>query len=104
MLYLFPAVGRQVEHEHGEERDSHAWNDEVDGVEQRLPPHGDVERDVQVGLVAASVVLHVADRRHLQDVPLDGHVELGEVDADLHLGTADLLVDVAEVNLKNGKG
>ena len=28
-------------------------------VEQRLPPHGDVEGDVQVGLVAAGVELHI---------------------------------------------
>ena len=28
-------------------------------VEQGLPPHGDVEGDVQVGLVAAGVELHI---------------------------------------------
>ena len=28
-------------------------------VEQGLPPHGDVEGDVQVGLVAARVELHI---------------------------------------------
>lgn len=34
-------------------------------VEQRFSPHGDVEGDVQVGLVAASVVLHVSNGWHL---------------------------------------
>ena len=52
---LFARVGRQVEREDGEERDAHARDDEVHRVEQRLPPHRDVERDVQVRLDAASV-------------------------------------------------
>ena len=34
-------------------------------VEKRFSPHGDVEGDVQVGLVAASVVLHVSNGWHL---------------------------------------
>ena len=43
---LLPTVRREVEHEDGEEADAHAGNDEVDGVEEGLPPHGDVEGDV----------------------------------------------------------
>ncbi len=62
--YLFSAVRRQVEDEHGEEGDAHAGDDEVDGVEQRLASHRHVERDVEVGLVAAGVVLDVADGRN----------------------------------------
>ena len=34
-------------------------------VEKRFSPHGDVEGDVQVGLVAASVILHVSNGWHL---------------------------------------
>jgi hypothetical protein len=40
----------------------------VDGI---IPAHGDVECDVQVGLVAARVELYVSLRRHSQDVPLN---------------------------------
>lgn len=45
-IYLFPAVGRQVEDKYGEEGDPHTRNDEVDGVEQSLASHRDVECDV----------------------------------------------------------
>lgn len=47
---LFTRIGRQVEDENGEESDPDARDDEVDGVEERLPSHGDVESDVQVRL------------------------------------------------------
>lgn len=59
--HLLTAVGGQVEHEHGEEGDAHARDDEVHRVEQRLAPHRDIERDVQVRLVAARVELFVSD-------------------------------------------
>ena len=36
-----------------------AGDDQVDRVEERLPPHGDVEGDVQVGLVTARVDLNI---------------------------------------------
>ena len=64
-LDLLSTVRGEVEHEDGEEADAHAGDDEVDGVEESLSPHGDVEGDVQVGLVAASVVLHVSNGWHL---------------------------------------
>ena len=54
--HLLAAVGGQVEHEHGEEGDAHAGDDEVDGVEERLAPHRHVESDVEVGLLAACVI------------------------------------------------
>ena len=57
---LFPAVRREVEHQDCEEADAHAGDDEVDGVEEGLPPHGDVEGDVQVGLVTAGVELDIS--------------------------------------------
>ena len=57
--HLLSAVRREVEDEDGEEADAHAGDDEVDGVEEGLPPHGDVEGDVQVGLVTAGVELDV---------------------------------------------
>lgn len=56
---LFPAIRWEVEHQHCEEADAHAGDDEVDGVEESLPPHGDVEGDVEVGLVTAGVDLDI---------------------------------------------
>ena len=63
--HLLAAIGGQVEHEHGEEGDAHAGDDEVHGVEQSLPPHSDVEGDVQVGLVTARVELHIPGQAEL---------------------------------------
>jgi hypothetical protein len=59
--YLLPTVGGQVKDEHSQKRDAHAGDDEVDSVEERLPPHGDVEGDVQVGLVTACVELDIPE-------------------------------------------
>ena len=56
---LLPTVGGEVEDEDGEEGDAHAGDDQVHRVEQGLPPHRDVEGDVQVGLVAASVEFNI---------------------------------------------
>lgn len=39
------------------------------------------------------------DCRHLENVPLDGHVELGEVDADGDHVAAGLLVHMPQVHL-----
>ena len=115
-IYLLPGIRREVEHEHGEEGDAHAGDDQVDCVEQGLPPHRDVEGDVQVRLLAARVELDVPDRRHLEDVPLDRHVELGEVDPDVNdggranllglgvdLDHIPVLVLVPQVDLKSNK-
>ena len=63
--HLLPGVGGEVEHEHGEEGDAHAGDDEVHGVEQSLPPHGDVEGDIQVGLVTARVELHIPGNKNV---------------------------------------
>ncbi len=65
--YLLSAVWRQVEDEHGEEGDAHARDDEVHRVEERLPPHRDVEGDVQVGLVTARVELHIPAKKKSHD-------------------------------------
>ena len=54
---LLPTVGGEVEDEDCEEGDAHAGDDQVDCIEQRLPPHCDVEGDVQVWLVTARVEL-----------------------------------------------
>ena len=54
----------EVEDQHGEEADAHAGDDEVDSVEEGLPPHGDVEGDVQVGLVTAGVELDISNSEH----------------------------------------
>ena len=57
---LLPTVGREVENQDREEADPHAGDDQVDGVEEGLPPHGDVEGDVQVRLVTAGVYLDIS--------------------------------------------
>ena len=62
---LLPTVRREVEHEDGEEADAHAGDDQVDGVEESLPPHGDVEGDVQVRFLTAGVELDIPDCRDL---------------------------------------
>ena len=58
--HLLPTVGREVEDEDGEEADPHAGDDQVDRVEEGLPPHGDVEGDVQVRLVTTGVELDIS--------------------------------------------
>ena len=98
--YLFPTIWWQIEHKHREERDAHTRDDQVDRVEQRFPPHCHIEGDVKVGLITARVEFDISYGGHLQDVPLHRHVELGQVHADVDLGAAVLLVNVAEVDLE----
>ena len=97
---LLSTVWREVEHQDGQKADAHAGDDEVDGVEESLPPHGDVEGDVQVGLVTAGVELDISKSkqeslrvfsqqtlplcRNSQDIPLHGFVEFFQVYSDLH--------------------
>ena len=71
MWYLLPAVRGEIEHEDGEEGDAHAGDDQVDCVEQRLPPHRDVEGDVQVGLVTARVELDISDENFALSLTID---------------------------------
>ncbi len=52
--HLLARVRREVEDEHGEERDPHAGNDKVHHVVQRLPTENDAEDDVDVGLFRKS--------------------------------------------------
>jgi len=61
--YLLAAIAGQVERQDREKRYSHAGDDDVDRVKESLPSHRDVERDVQVGLVAAGVKLFVPAKR-----------------------------------------
>ena len=61
-LDLLSTIRREVEHEDGEEADAHTGDDQVDGVEESLPPHGDVEGDVQVGLVTAGVEFDISEK------------------------------------------
>lgn len=44
--HLLARVGRQVEDKHGEVLEADAGYDEVDGVEERAAPQGDVEVDI----------------------------------------------------------
>ena len=69
--HLLPAVRGKIKYEDGQEGDAHAGDDQVDCVEQGLPPHGDVEGDVQVRLVTASVEL---------DIPLSWHLSMANQD------------------------
>ena len=59
--HLFSTIRGKVKHQHGQEGDAHAWDDQVDCVEQGLTPHGDVEGDVQVGFVTACVKLDIPE-------------------------------------------
>lgn len=58
--YLLATVAWQVKYQHREEGYSHARYYEIDGVKQSLPPHGDVESDVEVRLVTTRVKLFVS--------------------------------------------
>jgi hypothetical protein len=58
---LFSAVGWQVEGEDREEGDAHARDDQVDRVEERLPPHRDVESYVQIRLITTSIKFLVSE-------------------------------------------
>lgn len=58
--YLLATVAWQVKYQHREKGYPHARYYEVDGVEQSLPSHGDVEGDVEVRLVTTRVKLFVS--------------------------------------------
>ncbi len=79
LLYLLSAVWRQVEDEDSEEGDAHAGDDEVHRVEERLPPHRDVEGYVQIGLVTARVELHIPAKKKLHDLLCHDDVSQTEV-------------------------
>ena len=64
---LLPAVRGKIKHKDSEEGDAHAGDDQVDCVEQRLPPHRDVEGDVQVGLVTARVDFNIPTKEFNSD-------------------------------------
>lgn len=44
---------------------------------------------------------HSPDGRHRENVPLNGGIKFGEVNADLHDGVVLLLIDVAKVYLQH---
>ena len=44
--HFLARVGRQVEGQDGQARNAHARDDQIDRVEQRLPPQRNVEKDV----------------------------------------------------------
>ena len=100
LSHLLATVRGKIENKHGEERDAHARDDEVDCVEESLASHGDVERDIKVRLITAGVELDVPNGGNCQDVPLDRHVELGQVDTDVDDVGALLFFLVSEVHLK----
>ena len=69
-LDLLSTIRREVEHEDGEEADAHTGDDQVDGVEESLPPHGDVEGDVQVRFLTAGVELDIPHSWYLNATSL----------------------------------
>lgn len=58
--HLLATVAWQIEDQHREKRDTHTRYYKIDGVKQSLPSHGDVERDVEVGLVATRVKFFIS--------------------------------------------
>ncbi len=98
-FHLLPAVRRKVKSEDGEEGDAHTGYDQVDGVEKRLATHGDVESNVEVRLITACVELLIPLGRHLENVPLDRHVKLRQVYAQVHHCRAFRLVQVPKIDL-----
>ena len=46
---------------------------------QCFSAHRDVEGDIKVGFITASVIFNISNGGNGQDVPLDRHVELGEI-------------------------
>lgn len=74
--YLFTAIARQVKRENREKRYPHTGDDNVHCVKEGFPPHRDVERDVQVGLVTASVKLLVpARRKDARDIAVNRRID-----------------------------
>ena len=73
-------------------------------MEERLPSHRDVERDVWVKLITTRVLLEVLPGRHTQQIPLRAAVEVLQVDAVLDVvqvaDSRPLLVHVLEVDLQ----
>lgn len=80
--YLFSRIGRQIEDQDSQEWYSHAWDDEVDSVEEGLTSHADVKGDVNVRFNTASVELFVTNGRYFEDVPFDRQVELCQIDSE----------------------
>jgi len=80
-LYLLATVWRKIEYKNCEERDAHAGDDQIDGVEEGLSPDGDVEGDV--GLRRDRVVVDVEVGRYLDDVPRARFPVVGQVNVVL---------------------
>lgn len=55
--YLLSGVGRQQKHQQRKGGDEDAWNQEIEPVVQRPPPHDHGEGDVRVRLLTAVVEL-----------------------------------------------
>ena len=57
---LLPRLGWEVEDQHTEEANQHRGEDQVDRVEESLPPDRDVERDVRLcGLDACNTINNI---------------------------------------------
>ena len=80
---LFAAIARQIKNEHRQERDADTRNDQVDCVEEGLPPDCDIEVNVHVLLHTAVIDFDVLLGRNFQNVPLDWLVVVGHVYAEL---------------------
>ena len=100
-VYLFATVWGQVKDEDSEKRDAHAWYDEIDSVEQCFSAHRDVEGDIKVGFITASVIFNIPNGGNGQDVPFDRHVELGEIHANVDNVGACFFFLVSQIHLEN---
>ena len=100
LIYIIVTnLRREVKHEDGKVENAEAGYYEVDDEVQRLAPDLDVEGKVRVGLGTAGVLFLVSLGGHLEDVPLNVDVILGEVHAVGHGVVARLGVDVHQVDL-----
>ena len=100
LIYIIVTnLRREVKHEDGKVENAEAGYYEVDDEVQRLAPDLDVEVKVRVGLGTARVLFLVSLGGHLEDVPLNVDVILGEVHAVGHGVVARLGVDVHQVDL-----
>ena len=60
-INLFPTVWRKIKYEHCEKRNAHTWYDKIHCVKKGLPPHCDVESNVQIRLITAGVELYISE-------------------------------------------
>lgn len=76
-LYLLSGFSWQIEDQHAEERNEDSWKDQIDSVEQCLPPDDDVEGNI--GLRGMVPFVDVQVGWNLDDVPRSRLPVIGQV-------------------------